>query len=1299
MELAATAASTENRAPVAAGPITDLAFGRVVTIEAGDAGDGDIAQLINAALRDPEVATVVLGEGLFAVHSAVVVPSNKTLVGAGAGLTVIQAADDFFRDNQEGDGVVNTEWLADGVTLTGFTIDGAGLMPQGFRLVGCFMRGATNFLVSEVDVENITAYAHFAQGDANNFAFTASGVYENCETRNASIHYEQMAADGVTLINVRASDGAGTLNGTYFHPLTGSRNITYINATAEGFANVGIEATANVQPLENIRFINTRVTMLGDGAALVAAGGLTHDLYLENSEFVSYGNVGALLYGVVDARAVNTLFQGQPAGIFIYPGVGEVPSSFVAENSVALGLRPVSGGGAAYGASGSGDIQWIGGAIEARTAPGFMFPLGSDAIQVSPETRLVADGYEAVYAYTRNAGAAIVGAPLAGRIAAADFGGGTLTVSITARGMPTDELGLASDDPASGLSVDGASIRFADVEFATLLADDDTGGLSIALASNATGEAVAALVTALTYRNSAGSAYPERDVTVRLTDAAGGVQELHLALLLSTDQAPYLQLNAPAGVTFTEGDGAIAIAPDANVVDLDSPTLAGGALMVTISQGRTVGDTLVIHGESAAGLVLDGAVVLLDGTMIGTVSGGIGGMPLRIDLEEAATPAAVALLLRAIRFENASDSVLDGGRTFTFALTDGSGTPAIPATATIMTRGIDDPTVLADDVAITPETTPLAIAVLANDLDPDTVLVITHIAGEAVAPGGSVVLPSGATVALQADGRLRYDPNHAFDTLAPASSGAVNSFALDSFTYAVAGGESATVTVRIDGSAGATDLLLGGSGDDVIVGTGGADRVRIDQGGEDRVSAGGGDDLIVVGAALSEDDRIDGGAGTDRLQISGSFAVTLGAAGLIGIERIEAVATAMPATMVLGLADTAVGPGGVLTIVTTALGAADRVTIDGSAESSGGFNLEGGAGRDTFLGGGGADTLSGGDGDDVLSGGGGSDRLTGGAGRDVLNGGSGNDIYFAELGDTVVEAADEGFDSVYTANGLVLALGASVELLATTDTTGTAGYLLSGSDSAQSIHGNAGNNALYGFGGNDALYGYDGQDIIDGGAGADVMVGGLGGDRYFVDDAGDVVIEDEDGGLDWIFSSVSYALGIGSYVEQIATRDSAGTDAIDLAGSNRANTIVGNDGRNVLNGGGGADFLYGRAGDDLLDGGAGRDGMEGGSGADVFRFQYASDSALGEADFIYDFEVGIDRIDLRLIDADTTSAGDGLFAFVGGAAFTRRAGELRVEMAGTTAHVLGDVNGDGVADLHIILYNIVEPLTATDFLV
>jgi hypothetical protein len=79
----------------------------------------------------------------------------------------------------------------------------------------------------------------------------------------------------------------------------------------------------------------------------------------------------------------------------------------------------------------------------------------------------------------------------------------------------------------------------------------------------------------------------------------------------------------------------------------------------------------------------------------------------------------------------------------------------------------------------------------------------------------------------------------------------------------------------------------------------------------------------------------------------------------------------------------------------------------------------------------------------------------------------------------------------------------------------------------------------------------------------------------------------------------------------------------------------------------------------------------------MFRFLAAADSAVGAArDVIQAFNpAGGDRIDLAAIDANAALAGDQGFAFLGTAAFTGAAGQLRYDVAGADVILQGTIAG------------------------
>ncbi len=73
----------------------------------------------------------------------------------------------------------------------------------------------------------------------------------------------------------------------------------------------------------------------------------------------------------------------------------------------------------------------------------------------------------------------------------------------------------------------------------------------------------------------------------------------------------------------------------------------------------------------------------------------------------------------------------------------------------------------------------------------------------------------------------------------------------------------------------------------------------------------------------------------------------------------------------------------------------------------------------------------------------------------------------------------------------------------------------------------------------DTLYGGNNNDTLDGGSGNDTMYGGLGSDLFFVDSAGDVVVEFANEGNDVVKTSVSYELAADVSVETLRTTSDA----------------------------------------------------------------------------------------------------------------------------------------------------------------
>jgi Ca2+-binding RTX toxin-like protein len=216
------------------------------------------------------------------------------------------------------------------------------------------------------------------------------------------------------------------------------------------------------------------------------------------------------------------------------------------------------------------------------------------------------------------------------------------------------------------------------------------------------------------------------------------------------------------------------------------------------------------------------------------------------------------------------------------------------------------------------------------------------------------------------------------------------------------------------------------------------------------------------------------------------------------------------------------------------------------------------------------------------------------------------------------------------------------------------------------INGNGGDNTLSGLDGNDLWFGASGNDTLDGGDGNDYLSGGVGNDKLYDQSPGDDTLLGGDGDDD-----------ITAYT---------GT------------------GKKFLDGGIGNDTLYGGKGNDTLIGGTGADRFTGGAGADTVRLSAATESGLTAAlrDVITDFQKGVDRIDLSLIDANASTSLNDAFAFRGTAAITG-VGQLNMAYDATTRTTVisGNTSGTTAAEFTLALMGDyttgVNALTAADF--
>lgn len=247
---------------------------------------------------------------------------------------------------------------------------------------------------------------------------------------------------------------------------------------------------------------------------------------------------------------------------------------------------------------------------------------------------------------------------------------------------------------------------------------------------------------------------------------------------------------------------------------------------------------------------------------------------------------------------------------------------------------------------------------------------------------------------------------------------------------------------------GGDDVLIGGQATNFLYGGGESDRLyggkyadTLDGGrGTDRLEAMQGDDVLLGKAG---DDKLFGGKGNDFLS-GGQDADTLrGEAGhdtyvVDGLDKYSEDVN-----------------GGIDTVQSAA-----SITLKANFENA---LLTGGAKAD----------ITGNAGRNTLTGNSAANRIDGKTGQDTFAGGLGSDTYVTDGGDTIIEVADGGNDTILSSASHVMA--ADVESLTLT---GTGGIYGTGNALDNTITGNTSANR------------------IDGGLGVDRLTGGAGRDSF-----------------------------------------------------------------------------------------------------------------------------------------------------------------------------------------------------------
>ena len=407
---------------------------------------------------------------------------------------------------------------------------------------------------------------------------------------------------------------------------------------------------------------------------------------------------------------------------------------------------------------------------------------------------------------------------------------------------------------------------------------------------------------------------------------------------------------------------------------------------------------------------------------------------------------------------------------------------------------------------------------------------------------------------------------------------------------------------------------------------------------------------------------IDGGAGTDKIKLSGEANFDIEIKGGDGDDDIDLSGLTVKegyAVIIWGGAgnDTIKGAKG-LNIIFGDTGVArideerddnedpDKVVIHKRKFVVEGNVDAGVAGDDTIIGNSG--TAANAVNRNIIIGGVGNDKIYGGIGNDIIFG-DGGKIEFDLLKDADKNAKQKDYKERATGNELksIAGVGADEKTVkvSRTDISADGGDdVILGGSGGDSIYGGSGNDHIDGGAGKDVIFGERGNDRILGGSGDDKIYGGSGHDILFGDciayndkkqndDIFDIYKTFKEKAFSEEFKSALASNDIKksdfaiSEVENVDVdkNDEYGSDKIyggegdDLifgdsgAADGASDIIEGGIGNDVIDGDGGNDtidggidndVIYGGAGDDVIDGGAGNDSLYGDAGVLAYKSGY-----------------------------------------------------------------------------------------------
>jgi CshA-type fibril repeat protein len=384
-----------------------------------------------------------------------------------------------------------------------------------------------------------------------------------------------------------------------------------------------------------------------------------------------------------------------------------------------------------------------------------------------------------------------------------DGNGGTDTASVTVIVSPANDAPVARDDAASTAENTPVTV--------TVLANDvdvDGDPLTVTSAAAANGSVVINADGTLTYTPNAG--YNGIDtISYAISDGNGGTDTATVTVNVAfVNDAP----DAVNDAATTNEDTPVTVAvlandtdPEGNPLTVTAASAANGTVAINADGTVTYTPNANFNGADTISYTISDGVGGTDTATVAVTVNPVNDNPDAVS-DTASTPENAPVTITVL----ANDSDVDGDPltvtsaaaangtvainpdgtllytpnagyngtdTITYAISDGNG-GTDTATVTVTVDSVNDAPDAVNDTATTNEDTPVTVAVLANDTDPD---------------GGPLSVTTAAaangTVVINVDGTLTYTPNANFN-------------GTDTITYSISDGlggtDTATVAVTVN---------------------------------------------------------------------------------------------------------------------------------------------------------------------------------------------------------------------------------------------------------------------------------------------------------------------------------------------------------------------------------------------------------------------------------------------------------------------------------------------------------------------